>query len=269
MEHEVTFISFSFMSFMLWFAGSLACFFIILLVLRFAAKLKWRLTICLSFLAMSIILIRGIRIFPGLGLKGMVFLLPAAVCVVIMLIDFLRWVISSDNKNVSADERGKILRMVEDGKIGAEEASGLLDAMGRADAFMGQDKFSRLDIVMLAGVALVVLGFFLPWAYIKMQQMPGPLGQVSGYQAGYHLKAIGWAVLIVGIASAIPVFVTPKDYLYKISMMQIFLNLIGTVIVVSLLIQIENRVGVGLIMCLVGFIVGIFAAAVKFRKLAA
>jgi len=52
-------------------------------------------------------------------------------------------------------------------------------------------------------------------------------------------------------------------------MMQIFLNLIGTVIVVSLLIQVENRVGVGLIMCLAGFIVGIFASAAKFKKLAA
>lgn len=99
--------------------------------------------------------------------------------------------------------------------------------------------------------------------------MSGLFGNMSGYQAGYHLKAIGWAVLIVGIASAIPVFVTPKDYLYKISIMQIFLNLIGTVIVISLLIQVGNRVGVGLIMCLAGFIVGIFAAAAKFKKLAA
>jgi hypothetical protein len=254
----------------IWLLGNIAFFALVLLVLKSAAKLKWRTSICLAFLAMTILMIFGFRLFPGPQFKmGMIFLLPAAVCVVILLIDFLQWIFSGENKSVSADERAKILRMVEDGKIGAEEASGLLDAMGRADAFMAQDKFSRLDIVMLVGVALVVLGFFMPWSTIRIRQLPGFFGNISGYQAGYHLKAIGWAVLIVGIASAIPVFVTPKDYLYKISMMQIFLNIIGIVLVVSLLIQVGNRVGVGLIMCLVGFIIGIFAAAAKFKKLAA
>jgi hypothetical protein len=159
--------------------------------------------------------------------------------------------------------------MVEEGKINTEEGTELLDAMGRSSALRGEEKFSRVDMIMLMGVALVVLGFFLPWVYIRMGQMPGPFGRVSGYQAGYHAEEMGWAVLIIVIASALPIFLTPKDFLYKISMLQIFLILIGMILVISMLVQAGNRLGPGLIFCLTGFVVELFGAGVKFRKLAA
>ena len=94
-------------------------------------------------------------------------------------------------------------------------------------------------------------------------------GRVSGYQAGYHTGPMGWAVLIIVIASAIPIFITPKNFLYKISMMQIFLILIGAVLVISLLVRAGTQLGAGLIFCITGFVVELFGSGVKFRKLAA
>jgi len=245
---------------MLWLLGDIASFVIALLLLRYAAKLKWLTAICLSVIAATIFSILVLQIFSGPGFAvGFVFLLPAAVCAVILIIQFFRWVISSDNASVNTAERDRILKMVEEDKINTEEGTELLDAMGRSSALRGEEKFSRLDMIMLMGGALVVLGFFLPWLYIRW----------GVYQSGYDVKAIGWAVLIIGIASVIPIFVTPKNFLYKISMLQIFLNLIGIALVISLLVQIGGKLGAGLIFCLAGFIVETVAAVVKFKKLAA
>ena len=256
--------------FMLWLLGNLAFFAIILLVLRFAAKLKWLTAICLSVFATTFFSILGLRFFPGPVPKmGMIILFPAAVCIIIMVIQLFYWIVSSDNSSVNTAERERILKMVEEGKISTEEGTELLDAMGRSSALRGEEKFGRVDMIMLIGVSLVILGFFLPWVYIRMQQVPGPFGQMTGYQAGYHAGAMGWAILIIVIASAIPIFVTPKDFLYKISMMQIFLILIGAVLVINLLVRAGTQLGAGLIFCLAGFVVELFGCGVKFRKLAA
>lgn len=247
-------------SFILRLVGLIACFVIPLLVLRFAAKLKWLTAICLSVLSVSIISILWIEVKRGPGPhEAIYYLLPAAVCTVILIIQLFRWMICSENSSVNTAERDRVLKMVEEDKINTEEGTELLDAIGRSSALRGEEKFSRVDMIMLMGVALVVLGFFLPWVYL----------QRGLYQSGPNVGAIGWAVLIIGIASVIPVFVTPKNFLYKISMLQMFLNLIGIALVVSLLVQVGENLGVGLIFCLAGFIVETFAAAVKFKKLAA
>lgn len=245
---------------MLWLLGDIAFFVTALLLLRYAAKLKWLTAICLSVIAATIFSILVLQIFSSPGFAvGFVFLLPAVVCGVILIIQFFRWVISSDNSSVNTAERDRILKMVEEGKINTEEGTELLDAMGRSSALRGEKKFGRTDILMLMGATLVVLGFFLPWVYIRR----------GIYQSGSNVGAIGWAVLIIGIASVIPIFVTPKNFLYKISMLQIFLNLIGIALVVSLLVQVGGKLGVGLIFCLAGFIIEILAAVVKFKKLSA
>ena len=251
----------SVLTLILWLSGNLAFFAIILLVLKSAAKLKWLTAICLSVLATTFFSILGLRVFSGSAPKiGMIILFPAAVCIIIMVIQLSYWIVSSDNSSVNTAERGRILKMVEEGKINTEEGTELLDAMGRSSALRGEEKFSRVDMMMLMGAALVVLGFFLPWSCSLRRGL---------YQSGPNVGAIGWAILIIGIASVIPIFITPKNFLYKISMLQIFLNLIGIALVVSLLIRIAENVGAGLIICLVGFVVEIFSAIVKFKKLAA
>ena len=179
---------------------------------------------------------------------------------------FFRWL--NADSGTDEGERKRIMEMVEAGKVSSEEGKELLDALGRSSALRGEEKFSRADVVMLVAVALVVLGFFLPWAYLPMPEMPGMFGRVSGYQAGYHAGALGWAVFIIAILSAVPVFVTPKGFLYKVSMLQIFLTLVGLVLVISIVVRVGHRLGAGLIVCLAGFIVGLIASRAKFKRLA-
>ena len=267
MQEPMRFVSFN----ILWLLGLLPFCVILLLVLRFAAKLKWLTAICLSVFAVTILFILGIRIMPGPWEHvSFVSLLPGAVCAVIMIIEFFRWVISVDDTIVNTAERDRILKMVEDGKINTEEGTELLDAMGRSSALRGEEKFSRVDIVMLVAISMVILGFFLPWAHIRLPQVAGMFGKSgSAFQAGNHAGALGWAVFIIAILSVIPVFVTPKNYLYKISMLQIFLTIIGIVLVISILFRVGDRLGIGLIICLFGFIFSLLASRAKYRKLAA
>jgi len=199
--------------------------------------------------------------------------LPATICALTLIAKFIFRLFESVSSAavVTAAERDRILRMVEEAKITAQEGSELLDAIGKSSALRGEEKFSRLDIVMLIGVALVILGFFLPWVRVGMIG-PSPsavLGRISGYQAGYHAGAIGWAVFTIGLVSAIPIFITPKNLLYKVSMLQIFLTLVGLVLVISVLVRISGNLLAGIVFCLAGFIVELFASIAKFKKLAA
>jgi len=257
----------------------LVCFAVVLLILKLATKLKTLTVVCLAVLAATIVPILGIRFIPSSSyipsrLHAVYFklwlFLPATICALILIAKFVFRLFESVSSEtvVTTAERDRILRMVEEAKITAQEGSELLDAIGKSSALRGEEKFSRVDILMLVGVALVVLGFFLPWAYISMAQVPGPFGRVSGYQAGYHTGALGWTIFIIGIASAIPVFVTPRNLLYKISMMQIFLTLIGLILVISVLVRAGNHLGLGLVFCLIGFIVGLLAAIAKLKSLA-
>lgn len=189
------------------------------------------------------------------------------ILIVLSVIGYLRlskWL--NNGINDDSAERRRIMEMVEAGKISSDEGRELLDALGRSNALRGEEKFSRADAVMLAAVALVVLGFFLPWAHIRTTT---PLfGRISGYQSGYHAGALGWAIFVIALLSAVPVFVTPKGFLYKISMLQVFLTLVGSVLVISILVRVGDRLGVGIVVCLAGFIIGLIASRAKFKRLA-
>jgi len=240
----------------------LVCFAAMLLLLRLAAKTPWLTAICVSVLVATVVSMIGIRAFAGSRVKtGSVVLLPGAVCAVILLVQFVSWLLTTgaEGTRVNTAERNRILKMIEDGKISSDEGAELLGAMGRSTALQGQDKFSRLDIATLCGVTLVILGFFLAWAHLGGRM----------YQAGHHRGAVGWTVFIVAVLSAVPVFVTPKDFLYKISMLQIFLILVGLALVIKELVAVGSHVGVGLIFCLVGFAVGLFSSGAKLKSLAA
>jgi uncharacterized membrane protein len=246
----------------------LVCFIVVLLLLRFAAKARWLTAIATSVVVTTILVIFGFHTCESAACEsaacvrpvmGWVFLLPAAIGALILAIQFFRWLLTTGTvqANDNTAERSRILKMVEDGKINTEEGSELLEAMGRSSALRGQDTFSRLDIAMLIGVALVILGFFLPWDYLGNRM----------YQAGHHRGPIGWAILIAAVLSAVPIFVTPKDMLYKISMLQIFLILVGLALVIK-----ELTVGadqVGSIFCAVGFFVALLSSGVKLKSLAA
>ncbi len=183
-----------------------------------------------------------------------------------MLIPILiRWMIAGGKTN--DPERKRILDMVESGKMTSEEGTELLDAMGKSSAMRGQDTFSRADIILLIGVGLVVLGFFTPWVRIRLNGAFGLFGQTTATQCGYHAGAVGWAVLIIAILSAIPTFITPSRYLYKISLLQVFLVILGLMIVVSLFFSAGDKIRIGLVLCGVGFAVELIAAITKYKLL--
>lgn len=259
---------------------------IIYSILRIIVRLKMLTAICLSFIATALLSllflcfdIRSIIDIYDADLKEYVFAtfliaIPFGLILIgqnlLILLkksySFLKEWIRLDRSQASP-EKNRILQMVEDNKITAEEGSELLEAMGRSSALRGEEKFSRIDFVMLAGVAFVIFGFFLPWVYFNFP-VRTLIGQLAGYQMGYH-SVTGWAVLITAVLSAVPIFVTPKNFLYKISMFQIFLTVIGAVIVISVLIRAGSHLHVGLIFCLTGFVVSCIASVAKFRKLAA
>jgi hypothetical protein len=176
---------------------SLVCFTAVLLLLRFSAKASWLTAIAASMIVTTIPSLLGIRMLRAnvgqagsrvggtlqgpLLAKGWLFLLPVVICAVILVVQFFRWLlVPGDNAVVNTAERSRILKMVEEGKIKTEEGAELLDAMGRSSALRGQDRFSRLDIAMLVGVALVILGFFLPWADFNRAAVDGLLARWRG-----------------------------------------------------------------------------------------
>ncbi|UCG47207.1 MAG: hypothetical protein JSU94_17155 [Phycisphaerales bacterium] len=259
---------------------------VIYLVLRLATKVKFLTVACLSvlfvtvmpwllyFFGVSGVLSPSGRRWParyGVGEYLLLNLLIGALAAVYpigkLLGAFVKEVSAGSTANSA--EKARILQMVEERKVTAEEAAELLDAMGKSSALRGQEKFSRVDLVTLGGVGLVVLGFFLPWVYLNPGRISGVVVPAGSYQAGHHIGAIGWAVLIGGLLSAVPVFVTPKSMLYKISMLQILVTLIGLCLVISILVRAGGHSGAGLVFCVLGFAAGLAASLLKLRALSA
>ena len=102
----------------------------------------------------------------------------------------------------------------------------------------------------------------MPWTCVSLVGM-------QGYQCGYDAKALGWSVFVIAVLAAAAVFVTPRSFLCKISMLQIFLCMVGAAIVVTTLFRVMPNVRVGLPTCLLGFALAAMACVAKFKKLAA
>lgn len=258
---------------------------VVYVILRFLTRLKK-----LTSLSLSVLVVAGLTLLlPLLNYRFFIRMNPidlqeymagtliaAILFLLILMVQFLTPLLRelAARQQPADAERIRILGMIEEGKITAEEGSDLLEAMGRSNAMQGQDNFSRLDIAILCGVALVVTGFFLPWVYIHistpgMQGMRDMFGQSSAYQTGYHTGALGWTIFVIALVSAVPVFVTPKNFLYKISILHIFLTLVGLLLVVSTLLRARGHLGVGVIVCAAGFTIGLIASGAKFKRLTA
>ena len=102
--------------------------------------------------------------------------------------------------------------------------------------------------------------------------MPGMrdmFGQASAYQTGYHTGALGWIIFVIALVSIVPVFITPKNFLYKISILHLFLTLVGLFLVFSTLLHAGNHLRIGIIVCTVGFTIELIASGAEFKRLAA
>jgi hypothetical protein len=262
------------------FVVQLVILMVVYIVLRFRVKLKVMNSVCLAVLIVATLTLlllcidaRSIGSVTPADIQEYVTgtLVVAVPFLLILTIPFhvsLLREIKSIKKSVGP-EKARILRMIEEGKITAEEGGDLLEAMGRSNALRGQDSFSRLDMAILGGVALVVVGFFLPWVHIRPSTlgMHNMLGLHSAYQAGYH-SALGWTIFAMAIVSIIPVFVTPKSLLYKISIFHLFITLVGLLLVLITLLRAGSHLGIGIIICAVGFTIELIAAGAKFKRLA-
>ena len=256
--------------YVVFFIVQLLALLVVYVILRLKTRLKKLTTLCFSILIVagltSLLLPMNFRLILRMNptdLQEYVAgtLIVAIPFILILMIQFLvPWLkeIGLEEK-ATIPERARILRMIEEGKVTSEEGSDLLEAMGKSNAMRGQDRFSLLDMAILCGIAFVVMGFFLPWVYIRS----------STYQVGHQIGALGWTIFITALVSIVPVFITPKNFLYKISIFHLFLSLLGLLLVLITLFRAGSHFGIGIVACTVGFTIELIASGAKFRRLAA
>ena len=182
--------------------------------------------------------------------------------------------------DVPSPERERVLRMLDEGKITAEETAELLNALGQA----GQPPHSATSTaadphrkMVLTGLVLLLIGFFLPWFSINLgdemaRAMAGLPDQVSemakqipGFSAqmphtgSLHISAgdirygLGWFILLLGIAAAaLPYFAdhVARDVQHKARL--ILLGL-GSILLIYVLTDNIRFASIGILLGLAGY----------------
>jgi hypothetical protein len=190
-----------------------------------------------------------------------------AACIIWLICRFFVWLGASDpaGGTVNPEERQRIIGMVEQNKMTAQDGTELLDALGKSSALRGQQTFSRLDVMILIGIAATVMGFFLPWRWLR--NVFDSMGLVM-YQNGYQVKVVGWGMLVASALATALVFITPKGYLYKLLLLQMLCICVGLALVLSVWLEAGTSVGYGAIICASGFAVALLGSLMKMRALA-
>jgi hypothetical protein len=186
-------------------------------------------------------------------------------------------------------ERERVLRMLEEGKITAEESAELLNALGQtvqraAEPPAASARGSRL---LFLGMALVVVGFFLlPWFAIDQPGRYSPtamtwsnggslLDQYSMFTGNWsrHIHAgdvpygLGWLVLLLAIGAAALPRLTVFDRQTQRTLMLLALG-VGALVLLYLITRNLGYVSIGLLLALVGYVVE-FLGFVEERRTAA
>ena len=177
-------------------------------------------------------------------------------------------------------EREKILKMLEDGKITAEESAELLNALGQTI----RPTISQTNIttpprkMALIGSALVLLGFFLPWFNINPGQ---ELSRMAGDAVSFNMHTgsinvaggdiqhgLGWFILFLAMGVAIlPYVATTLDRQTQWTFTALGLG-IGTIILVYLFTQNLRYVNIGIILVLAGYILEFIGVIKEHRTVA-
>jgi hypothetical protein len=176
-------------------------------------------------------------------------------------------------------EREKVLSLLENGRITAEESADLLNALGStAHSVKPPTPVSRQQRMALIGAALVLLGFFLPWlSYNPGKELSRMTGQMEGMTQGFLPEGmpgmptiatqnvnisggdighgLGWLVLLLGLGvAALPHVATTLDAATR--RMISFLSLgLGGIVLLWLVAQNLRLINVGLILALGGYAV--------------
>jgi hypothetical protein len=176
-------------------------------------------------------------------------------------------------------EREKVLRLLEAGKITADESAELLNALGQTvpqrPAPASEMAMSPARKIVLLGAVLLLIGFFLPWFAInpgqmlaQMQQMMSNMmpentmaqhvsmldnGVTVQVHAGDLAHGLGWWILALGTGAAVlPFFATNlKAQLQKKVILAALV--IGAFLLVYLLSDAIRYVSIGMILALAGY----------------
>lgn len=178
-------------------------------------------------------------------------------------------------------EREKVLSLLENGRITAEESADLLNALGSTSQTVKPPApVSRQQRMALVGAGLVLLGFFLPWfSYNPGKELSRMTGQMQGMAQGFMPegmsmpgmpaiatqtlnisggdigKGLGWLVLLLGLGvAALPHVAATMDAATRRMISFISLG-IGGIVLLWLVSQNLRLINVGLILALAGYAV--------------
>lgn len=184
---------------------------------------------------------------------------------------------STDNLS---PERERVLKMLDDGKITAEESAELLNALGHTVQPLRTSQSTAANPhrkMVLIGLVLLLIGFFLPWfSYNPNDEMARVLNGVqeqmnrmTEQNSNLHINlpsmasvrvsggdiryGLGWWVLLLGIAAAaLPYVANNLDAETQQKGKLIGLSL-GGIILIYLLTQNMRYVSVGIILGMAGY----------------
>jgi hypothetical protein len=185
-------------------------------------------------------------------------------------------------------DRERVLKMLDDGKITAQESAELLNALAHsAPARPPQPASAPAPYrkMVWLGAALVVISFFLPWFGITpgramnnfMRHMPGPasmpsyflqqFGDPPVYVAGGDIAhGLGWWVLILGIAAAALPFVAANLDSQTCQKTSLVALGVGAIILIYLFTEGFSYLSIGILLALAGYALE-FIGVLKSRKL--
>jgi hypothetical protein len=239
-------------------------------------------TLCL-LLALSLCAWQGY----GYSVLGMTALVVASLLAYPTMTSFARWLEPAPSA-AELSERDRVLGMLESGKINAEECAELLAAIAQAQGRSASTERRHAEHrLALGGLALVAVGFLLPWFRIDLQSvmqrivggapwigasnisfsgptpgLPHAVLQVSGGDISHGL---GWCILVLGaIGALLPRFAGRIDPSARNAAVLLALA-VGAFLLLYLISRNFWSVRIGILLVLAGYALEI-AAAVRERQ---
>ncbi len=168
-----------------------------------------------------------------------------------------------------SSERERVMRMLDEGRITAEEGAELLNALGNT-----VQPRAPLARMVLIGAAILLIGFFLPWFTYnpgrEIQRtmeggMPGMRGNMNlpdvfaqtvvSVAGGDVRHGLGWIVLVLGVAAAaLPYLGLRTDTRLQSNLVLIVLSA-GLVVLLYLLTQNLRYASIGIFLAVAGYVV--------------
>jgi hypothetical protein len=160
-----------------------------------------------------------------------------------------------------APERERVLKMLDDGKITAQESAELLNALAHSAPPRApqSDPAPHRKLVWI-GAALLLIGFFFPWFVLNSG------GLQEAMNGGDIPHYFGWCVLFLGIVAATLPFVAANLDSQTCQKICLIALGIGAIILIYLLTNNPRCVGIGLLLGLAGYALE-FVGVLKARKL--